>query len=488
MSDSEVIVQFRDLNNVSLGPSTTVPVSLTRDQIEELVNTLIKSEGNDDHLETSKYTFILENSEEIKDTLEQAISNAKDGYTGETILNITYIPISIYNIRPVTRCASSLQGHSEAVLCLEFSPDGSYLASGSGDSTVRIWDLSTHTPIKTFTGHTNWVLSLSWSPDGHSLASAGMDNKVIVWNPKNGGNVFLGGHTKGITTLAWQPLHNIDTSVRNYPLLASASMDCTVRIWDSKAGVSLKILSGHTRGISQIIWSADDPNMIFSASRDTFIKVWNFNTGALVKNLKGHAHWINTLTSNTSRIMKSGPYSPENFEIGNIKFGSVEEMIKESRKIYQKFRESFGQERLLSGSDDNTMFIWLPHSDGNKPLYRMTGHQQLINHVSFSADGRYFASASFDKSIRIWCSITGKYLRTLRGHCGRVYRISWSCRGNYIVSASSDSTLKLWDAETGKLKFDLPGHADEVYTLDWSNCGRNVASGGKDKIVKLWCH
>lgn len=123
------------------------------------------------------------------------------------------------------------------------------------------------------------------------------------------------------------------------------------------------------------------------------------------------------------------------------------------------------------------MFIWHPHSSSRKPVHRMTGHQQLINHVAFSADGRYFASASFDKTIRIWCGITGKFFRTLRGHIGRVYRVVWSCCGSLLVSASSDTTLKLWDANTGKLKYDLPGHADEVYTLDWSNCGRTVASG-----------
>ncbi|BAM42248.1 uncharacterized protein TOT_040000618 [Theileria orientalis strain Shintoku] len=442
-SDSEVIIQLRDVNNVFLGSSTTVPINLSKDQIEQLLKALLKTEANyDEDVDNNKYSFILENSEEIKTTLEDALNVSKQEFSGELVFKIT--------------------------------PDGAYLASGSGDTTVRVWDLSTQTPIKTFTGHKNWVMSISWSPDGNTLSSGGMvggnanDNKVIIWDPKTGSNRVLNGHTKAVTTLAWQPLHNMNNT-DNYPNLASGSMDFTVRIWSVKSYTCIRTLSGHTRGISQVLWSAEQENRIFSSSRDTLIKVWEASTGALIKDLKGHAHWINTLTSNTSRLIKSGPYSPENFERETTKFESMEAMIAESKKIYKRFKQESGQERLLSGSDDNTMFIWIPNSDTNKPLHRLTGHQQLINHVR---------------------------------HIGRVYRIAWSCRGNYLVSASSDSTLKLWDAETGKLKYDLPGHADEIYTLDWSNCGKTVASGkrksnkaeinkcvgGKDRLVKLWCH
>ncbi|KAK1938484.1 putative WD-repeat protein [Babesia divergens] len=478
-SDSEVIVQFRDVNDNALGATLTVPVRLSRDKLEELLRSLLDSEGVPiDDADSIRYTLILNNNQEISTTLEASLDALEAEASGEGVLNIKYIPLSIYKIRPVTRCSSSLEGHSESVLCMEFSPDGGMLATGSGDSTVRIWDLSTATPIKTLKGHTNWVLSVSWSPDGVRLSSAGMDGRILIWDPASGSQQnTLSGHRKAVTTLAWQALHTLDVDVRDYPLLASGSMDCSIMIWDVKSGHCIRTLSGHTRGISQVLWSGEKGMLLFSASRDTLLKVWDANTGALVKDLKGHAHWINTLTSNTHRVIKSGPFSPSNFEKNRIKFANIRDMVEESQRIYKKFIKESGQERLLSGSDDNTMFIWHPHSSSRKPVHRMTGHQKLINHVAFSADGRYFASASFDKTIRIWCGITGKFLRTLRGHIGRVYRVVWSCCGSLLVSASSDTTLKLWDANTGKLKYDLPGHADEVYTLDWSNCGRTVASG-----------
>lgn len=142
-------------------------------------------------------------------------------------------------------------------------------------------------------------------------------------------------------------------------------------------------------------------------------------------------------------------------------------------------------ERLVSGSDDFTLFLWDPTKD-KKPMARLTGHQQLVNDVKFSPDGRILASASFDKSIRLWQGRTGKFIATLRGHVQAVYMVAFSADSRLMVSGSADSTLKLWNLKTNKLEIDLPGHGDEVYALDWSTDGSKVGSGGKDKVLKLW--
>lgn len=69
---------------------------------------------------------------------------------------------------------------------MAFSPQGDLLASASGDTTVRIWDMDTDTPLHTLTGHKNWVLCVAWSPNGKYLASGGMDNDVWLWDPRVG--------------------------------------------------------------------------------------------------------------------------------------------------------------------------------------------------------------------------------------------------------------------------------------------------------------
>jgi len=94
---------------------------------------------------------------------------------------INYLPQSTFRVRPVTRISSSLEGHKDSILDVAFSPNGKDLVSGSGDKTLRFWDISTETPIGVCEGHTSWVLIVSWSPDGLRLAS-GDNNGIFIVN------------------------------------------------------------------------------------------------------------------------------------------------------------------------------------------------------------------------------------------------------------------------------------------------------------------
>lgn len=123
----------------------------------------------------------------------------------ETIIPLTYKPEAMFRIRPITRASSTLEGHSEAILSVAFSPDGKSLASGSGDTTVRIWDLQTETPLETCVGHKHWVLFVSYSPDCKKIASGGMDNVIFIWNAEDGKQIgnALKGHKNFVTSISW---------------------------------------------------------------------------------------------------------------------------------------------------------------------------------------------------------------------------------------------------------------------------------------------
>ena len=132
------------------------------------------------------YTFSVQDAD-IVDNMFNDVILVKNLSTEDTII-INYQPQAVFKVRTVSRCTSTLEGHSEAILSVCFSPDGKMLATGSGrlfnlgDCTVRVWDLNTETPRFTLEGHKNWVQHVTWSPDCKLLVSGSMDTTVILFD------------------------------------------------------------------------------------------------------------------------------------------------------------------------------------------------------------------------------------------------------------------------------------------------------------------
>uniref|UniRef100_A0A158PCF3 WD_REPEATS_REGION domain-containing protein n=1 Tax=Angiostrongylus cantonensis TaxID=6313 RepID=A0A158PCF3_ANGCA len=464
----QISIRFLSENGDELGGAGIVlPTSVTCNQLQLLCNQLLGS--SDDPVPIS---FFTEHGVEIVENIEKSI----DKIDLEKTLCLIYQPQAVFRVQPVTRCSSSMPGHGEPVISAQFSPDGKSLASGSGDTTVRIWDIDTELPQYTCEGHKNWVLCIAWSSDARKIASSCKNGQIMIWDASTGSKIgkTLSGHKQWITHLAWEPMHK-DPNCR---YLASAGKDANIHIWDTIQGLVVRSLNGHTACVTSLRWGGE--GLIYSGSQDRTVKVWRAKDGIICRNLVGHAHWINTLALNTDYVLRTSCFDPKR---GCDRPGK-EECQKIAQRRYEDVLKVCGGERLVSGSDDFTMFLWNP-SESKSAIARLTGHQQLVNQVMFSPDTRYIASASFDKSVKLWCGRTGKFIASLRGHVNAVYQISWSADSRLLVSGSADSTLKVYFL---RLHFDLPGHGDEVYTVDWSPEGTKVVSGGKDKVLKLWRH
>ncbi|VVB13457.1 unnamed protein product [Arabis nemorensis] len=381
----------------------------------------------------------------------------------EKVLKIVYQEQAVFRIRPVNRCSQTIAG------------------IGSGDNTVRLWDLNTETPMFTCRGHKNHVLSIAWSPDAKCLVSGDKDGKVCCWDPIKGElqGKPLSGHRKAITGIAWEPAHLSCPSRR----FVTCSLDGSAKIWDFKLRKSLISLSGHTKAVTSVKWVEMElytQGTFLIISEDRTIIMWE-TKGKFKHVLKEHGHWVNSLSLSTDYVLRTGAFDHTRKEIS-----SDEEMKKIALERYNKAKGTKDSpERLVSGSDDRTMNLWEP-SVSLKRKNRSTGHQQLVNHVSFSPNGQWIASGSFDGSVRLWNGFTGDYVTKFRGHVGRVHQITWSADSRMLLSGSKDSTLKIWDIRTKRLKQNLSGHSDPVYAVDWSPDGEKVASGGKDKVLKLW--
>lgn len=494
---TNLVVQFSNRQGEELAGNLDLPTNSTTDDLNALLQSLLSSDKDD--TKQIPYTFYAklpnpQNEKVLEDVeITSSIANLilEHGVSTETTLQITYQPMAVFRVRPVTRCTDTLPGHTEAVLHVSYSPNGKHLASGGGDTTVRFWDVNTNLPKFTCRKHKDHVLCTAWSPDGTKFASVDKRGVLILWNPLTGESLGppIQAHKQWITSLAWEPLHRSKNG--QCDRLVTAGKDGTAKIWNVRTRKHIITLSGHTDCIESVKWGAEE--LIYTASRDRSVKVWNAehnpsNLGKLCRTLKGHGHRINTLALSTDYICRTGPFDPNN---RNKPAPSDPQTLFElAKERYQEFKESTNpQETLVSGSDDYTLFVWHPVTSKH-PLKRLTGHQNLINHISFSPDGRFFASASFDKKVKLWNGLTGEFIMTLTGHVGAVYQVAWSADSHYLVSASQDSTAKLWNV--GKQKKQavetLPGHADQVFALDWSPNGASVATGSKDRTIKIWKH
>jgi len=524
-----VVVQFSNREGEHVGEAMDVPTSAGSDELGMLVRSLLEGDDMDDDDETSSsgrvpYAFFAKLSkttqfidpatgerenrtveEEIDITdhasLKSFLKQYREHVSAERTLELTYQPLALFKVRPVTRCTDTLPGHTEAILHVSYSPDGRHLASGGGDTTVRFWDVNTCTPRHTCRGHRDHVLCTAWSPDGTRFASGDKRGYILLWDPTRGGDALgtVRGHTKWITGMAWEPMHSSEGGMCER--LVTSSKDSLAKVWNARTKRCEATLAGHLDSVESVKWGGE--GLIYTASRDRTIKVWNASEGGgkgrvgmLVRTLAGHGHRVNTLAVSSDYVCRTGPFD----HYGKIASAESEttkdKRSDEWRRLahqaavakYAAFKGSGEPERLISGSDDFTLLLWHP-TQNKRPIKRLTGHQQAVNHLEFSPDGRFFASASFDKKVKLWNGRSGDFVSTLTGHVGAVYRVAWSSDGRYLVSASKDSTAKLWEVPSGKrARETLPGHEDEVYALDWSPNGASVATGSKDRTIKIWKH
>ncbi|GAX44432.1 serine/threonine protein kinase [Tolypothrix sp. NIES-4075] len=292
--------------------------------------------------------------------------------------------------------AQTLTGHTKAIgedHCIAISRDNSILVSGSWDKTIKIWNLTDGTLIRTLTGHSDSVNSVAISPDGKTLVSGSNDKTIKIWNLTDGTLIrTLTGHSNYVTSVAISP---------DGKTLVSGSQDKTIKIWNLTDGTLIRTLTGHSDSVTSIAISPDGKTLV-SGGVDSPIKIWQIADGTLIRTLTGHSNYITSIA-----------ISPDG-------------------------------KTLVSGGVDSPIKIW-QIADGTL-IRTLTGHSNYITSVAISPDGQTLVSGTSDNTIKVWQIADGNLIRTLTGHSYSIHSLAISPDGQTLVSGSHDKTIKIWRA------------------------------------------
>ena len=369
----------------------------------------------------------------------------------------------------------TFKGHNSSVSSVSFSSDGKFIASGSLDSTVKLWEISTGKLIKDFKGHNSDVFSVSFSSDGKFIASGSYDHTVKLWEVSTGKLIKdFKGHNSDVFSVSFSS---------DGKFIASGSYDHTVKLWEVSTGKLIKDFQGHNSSVSSVSFSSDG-KFIASGSYDHTVKLWEVSTGKLIKDFQGQNSFVNSVSfSSDGKFIASG--SPDStVKLWEVSTGKLIKDFQGHNSSVSSVSFSSDGKFIASGSKDSTVKLW--EVSTGKLIKDFKGHNDSVSSVSFSSDGKFIASGSYDKTVKLWEVNTGKLIKDFKGHNSYVSSVSFSSDGKFIASGSGDSTVKLWEVNTGKLIKDFKGHNSYVSSVSFSSDGKFIASGSGDSTVKLW--
>lgn len=371
--------------------------------------------------------------------------NAQFNHVGGDHENIDHLLI------PEER-AVVLKGHESEVFICAWNPINDLLASGSGDSTARIWNLQDSTDVKhlelrhciqqggTQVPSNKDVTSLDWNSDGTQLATGSYDGYARIWASDGTLVSTLGQHKGPIFALKWNKRGNY---------ILSAGVDKTTIIWDSASGEATQQFSFHNAPALDVDWRNNDS--FASCSTDMSIHLCKLGHDQPLKTFQGHQNEVNAikwdpqgrLLASCSDDMSLKIWSPNSDNC-------IHDLQAHEKEIYTIKWSPTGPGTnnpnrnlvLASASFDTTVRLW--DVEQGRCLYKLTRHSEPVYSVSFSPDGKYLASGSFDKCVHIWSVDTGQLTNKYRGTAG-IFEVCWNSRGDKVGASASDGSVFVLD-------------------------------------------
>jgi WD40 repeat protein len=366
--------------------------------------------------------------------------------------------------------------HNHSVKSLALSPNGKYLLTGSEDGTARLWDTLGGTQVGRIY-HQDGIhfVALQSVQRGHMVAVTGGDGWIQLSLLEGQTLRFVNHfyHEKHVHALAFHPTGEV---------LASASEDHTVRIWNTSTGVTRSVMQ-HQAPVYAVAFSYDG-SYLASAGGDGHICVYDYEQSTLIATLV-HPTPVSMVTFGSERHIIVSGSQDEIVRIWDL-HNSCEEpkaLVKHASRVTAVACSNDGQ-WIASASEDGALCLgrWVLGDLQTQPLFdKDVG---IVNALAFSPDGNYLATTDREGVTMIWETSSA----TLFSHFSQSYAasdVSFSPDGRQVITANNHYQATAWDLQSQKVSFQLP-HAASVKRAVFSADGKYVVTLGRDRTVSVW--
>jgi WD40 repeat protein len=359
---------------------------------------------------------------------------------------------------------------------VDFGQGSDTLATGMGDGTAIVWDVSGEGAQEAFTlaGHGAAVRGMVFSSEGRKLVTGGADGTVRIWNVAPGGereSLAVPGRT-GVA-------YSSDGR-----FLATGNADGAVRLYDAITGRMIRTLRGHAAGINAVDFSADGSRLA-SASFDGTVRIWDPASGTETVTLEGQGAAEDVAFSPEGDLIATTSLDGR-IQIWSVGTGQpVRTMRDQDGSPAQGFFSvAFSADgTLLAGTLFPDTYIW--RVEDGRILSRLRQPEYVLR-VAFSPTGRRLATSAYDGSIRMWDVDTGRQIRAVPGNTV-AQGLAFSPDGSRLATLQRDGRLLLWDARTLRQMLVIDPHIPTLGTgpvdkVAFSPNGTRLAAAGGDTV------